>query len=275
MPSSAFQLFNYGAVGLVLWYGTTLVSGAEAFTSVIKVFMVLLMTSMTISDTIALAPDFARGGAAMGSVFGILDRVPAIIPDDPEGDPADHVAGDLELSHVSFSYPTRPQVPIFTDLCLKVSAVGPTAGMFLGYTASAFACMIPYMYAIMCATMCSHEAASGCGWCAGVKPSTSSTCPPYLVWKKIPVIASILLCCHQKAPVVENVLLQVPRGHTMALVGPSGCGKSSVLALILRFYDIAAGAVLVDGKDVREYRLRALRSCIGLVAQEPALFATR
>jgi len=72
-----------------------------------------------------------------------------------------------------------------------------------------------------------------------------------------------------------TVLLQVPRGHTMALVGPSGCGKSSVLALILRFYDVAAGRVLVDGRDVREYRLRALRSRIGLVSQEPALFATR
>lgn len=67
---------------------------------------------------------------------------------------------------------------------------------------------------------------------------------------------------------------QVPVGKTVALVGASGSGKSSVVALVERFYDPQGGAVCIDGKDIRSYNLRALRTHIGLVSQEPALFAT-
>lgn len=70
------------------------------------------------------------------------------------------------------------------------------------------------------------------------------------------------------------VCLQIPVGKTVALVGSSGSGKSSVVALIERFYDPQAGRVTIDGKDVKDYNLRLLRGHIGLVSQEPALFAT-
>ncbi len=59
----------------------------------------------------------------------------------------------------------------------------------------------------------------------------------------------------------------------MALVGQSGSGKSTVVGLIERFYDPLAGAVLLDGRDLREYNLRWLRSQMGLVSQEPLLFS--
>ncbi|KAJ0824452.1 putative ABC-type xenobiotic transporter [Helianthus annuus] len=68
--------------------------------------------------------------------------------------------------------------------------------------------------------------------------------------------------------------LKVRAGKTMALVGQSGSGKSSVLSLILRFYDPTSGKVMIDGKDIKKLKLKSLRSHIGLVQQEPALFAT-
>ncbi|KAF7106310.1 hypothetical protein CFC21_107049 [Triticum aestivum] len=68
--------------------------------------------------------------------------------------------------------------------------------------------------------------------------------------------------------------LCVPAGRTAALVGSSGSGKSTVMALIERFYDPSAGEVALDGVDIRRLRLKWLRAQMGLVSQEPALFAT-
>ncbi|KAK1266967.1 ABC transporter B family member 19 [Acorus gramineus] len=67
--------------------------------------------------------------------------------------------------------------------------------------------------------------------------------------------------------------LRIKAGQSMALVGASGSGKSSVIALIERFYDPMAGKVMIDGKDIRRLNLKSLRLKIGLVQQEPALFA--
>ncbi|URD92738.1 ABC transporter transmembrane region [Musa troglodytarum] len=68
--------------------------------------------------------------------------------------------------------------------------------------------------------------------------------------------------------------LKVPAGKTVALVGGSGSGKSTVIALMERFYDPLGGEILLDGVDIRSIKLKWLRSQIGLVSQEPALFAT-
>jgi ATP-binding cassette subfamily B (MDR/TAP) protein 1 len=75
------------------------------------------------------------------------------------------------------------------------------------------------------------------------------------------------------AAVLRGVSLAIEPGQTAALVGPSGCGKSSVVALFLRLYDAQAGAVLVDGLDVRARPARALRDRMGWVGQEAPLFA--
>eukprot|EP00257_Ricinus_communis_P014882 XP_015572665.2 ABC transporter B family member 14 [Ricinus communis] len=74
--------------------------------------------------------------------------------------------------------------------------------------------------------------------------------------------------------VLNNFSLHIEAGLRVALVGPSGAGKSSILALLLRFYDPGEGTVLIDGKDIREYNLRLLRTQIGLVQQEPLLFSS-
>jgi ABC-type multidrug transport system fused ATPase/permease subunit len=71
---------------------------------------------------------------------------------------------------------------------------------------------------------------------------------------------------------LEGVDLRVEAGRTVALVGPSGSGKTSLVALIARLYDPSAGAVLVDGADVREVDVGSLRSEIAFVADDSFLF---
>ena len=73
-------------------------------------------------------------------------------------------------------------------------------------------------------------------------------------------------------PALQDVSLEVRPGETVALVGPSGGGKSTLLNLIPRFYDVTAGAVTVDGQDVRDVTLQSLRRRVALVTQEPFLF---
>lgn len=72
--------------------------------------------------------------------------------------------------------------------------------------------------------------------------------------------------------VLNGLNLQVNPGETVALVGPTGCGKSTVINLLPRFYDVTEGAILIDGVDIRNYRLESLRRHIGIVAQESFLF---
>jgi ATP-binding cassette subfamily B (MDR/TAP) protein 1 len=68
--------------------------------------------------------------------------------------------------------------------------------------------------------------------------------------------------------------LFIPSGTTTALVGQSGSGKSTVISLIERFYDPQAGEVLIDGTNLKEFQLKWIREKIGLVSQEPVLFAS-
>ncbi|KAJ3989819.1 P-loop containing nucleoside triphosphate hydrolase protein [Lentinula detonsa] len=74
--------------------------------------------------------------------------------------------------------------------------------------------------------------------------------------------------------VVKDLSLNFRAGKTAALVGASGSGKSTVISLVERFYDPLAGVVKLDGRDIRTLNLHWLRSQIGLVSQEPTLFAT-
>ncbi|KAL7610346.1 hypothetical protein Lser_V15G14063 [Lactuca serriola] len=74
--------------------------------------------------------------------------------------------------------------------------------------------------------------------------------------------------------ILNNFTLTVPAGKTIALVESSGSGKSTVVSLIERFYDPTSGQVMLDGHDIKGLNLRWLRQQIGLVSQEPALFAT-
>lgn len=72
--------------------------------------------------------------------------------------------------------------------------------------------------------------------------------------------------------VLNNISLNVPAGAYMALVGSSGAGKSTLCSLIPRFYDVTGGSVKIDGKDVRDIKLKSLRDHIGIVQQDVYLF---
>ncbi|KGL84068.1 Multidrug resistance protein 1, partial [Tinamus guttatus] len=74
--------------------------------------------------------------------------------------------------------------------------------------------------------------------------------------------------------VLKGLNLKVNCGQTVALVGGSGCGKSTTVQLIQRFYDPNEGTVMIDGQDIRTLNVRYLREIIGVVNQEPVLFAT-
>lgn len=178
------QFFIFSSYGLALWYGSTLMEQELAsFKSVMKAFMVLIVTALAMGETLAMAPDLLKGNQMLASVFEVLDRRTEIAND--VGDDVSRVDGTIELKDVEFSYPSRPNVLIFKDFSLKVHA-----------------------------------------------------------------------------------------GRSMALVGQSGSGKSSVIALVLRFYDPTSGKITLDGKDIKRLKLKSLRKHIGLVQQEPALFAT-
>src|SRR5690606_7788385 len=72
---------------------------------------------------------------------------------------------------------------------------------------------------------------------------------------------------------LSDVSFAIPAGKVVAIVGPSGSGKSTIINLIARFYDVASGAVLVDGHDIRSVTTDSLRQQIGIVLQESVLFS--
>jgi len=77
---------------------------------------------------------------------------------------------------------------------------------------------------------------------------------------------------NQSELVLDQINLWIPQGTTLALVGSSGAGKSTLADLLPRFYDPLAGAITLDGKDLRDYDLRSLRRAMGIVSQDTFLF---
>src|SRR5579872_233205 len=78
---------------------------------------------------------------------------------------------------------------------------------------------------------------------------------------------------YNSTPVLHDINLTIPAGTSLAIVGPTGSGKTTLVNLIPRIYDAAAGAVLIDGNPIRRYPLEALRKNIGFVPQETFLFS--
>ncbi|KAH6555644.1 hypothetical protein KP509_36G048300 [Ceratopteris richardii] len=182
---SGAQITTFFSWALDFWYGGRLVSkGQVTMTELFKTFFILVSTGRVIADAGSMTSDIAKGAVAVASVFGTLDRITSINPEEDDAEEIKTVVGDIELRGIDFAYPSRPDVAVFSDFNLRVSA-----------------------------------------------------------------------------------------GKSVALVGESGSGKSTVISLILRFYDPLRGSVKIDGRDLRELQLRSLRKHMGLVSQEPALFA--
>lgn len=95
-------------------------AGLTNFTDVFRVFFALTMAALAISQSSSFAPDTSKAKSSAVSVFAILDRKSEIDPSDESGMTLDNVKGEIELRHVRFRYPTRPDVEIFRDLCLSI-----------------------------------------------------------------------------------------------------------------------------------------------------------
>ncbi|XP_057439151.1 ABC transporter B family member 11-like [Lotus japonicus] len=108
-------------------YATTFHAGARfvdagmaSFSDVFRVFFALTMTAIGISRSSSLAPDSSKGKTATASIFEIIDQKSKIDPSDESGGKLDSIKGEIELSHVSFKYPSRPDIQIFRDLSMTI-----------------------------------------------------------------------------------------------------------------------------------------------------------
>ncbi len=77
---------------------------------------------------------------------------------------------------------------------------------------------------------------------------------------------------YQKHYVIKDIDILIPKGKMIAIVGESGGGKSTIVDLLPRFYDITKGRILLDGHDIREYKITDLRGLMGIVSQDSVLF---
>ena len=94
---------------------------------------------------------------------------------------------------------------------------------------------------------------------------------------RCPILGEVEFCnlnfAYNGTSVLKDVNLRIPAGSSLAIVGPTGSGKTTLVNLIPRIYDAAPGAVLIDGRPVREFPLDSLRRHIGFVPQETFLFS--
>lgn len=123
--------FGFGSSFSLLFcvYATSFYAGARLvqdhkinFSDVFRVFFCLTLAALGISQSSSLAPDSSKAKSAATSIFSLLDRKSYIDSNDESGVTLEHVEGEIELRHVSFKYPTRPDVQIFRDLCLTIQS---------------------------------------------------------------------------------------------------------------------------------------------------------
>ncbi|KAG7559080.1 ABC transporter type 1 transmembrane domain [Arabidopsis thaliana x Arabidopsis arenosa] len=172
--------------GFMSWYGSRMVMyhGAQGGT-VFAVTAAIAIGGVSLGGGLSNLKYFFEAASVGERILEVINRVPKIDSDNPDGHKLEKIRGEVEFKNVKFVYPSRLETSIFDDFCLRV-----------------------------------------------------------------------------------------PSGKTVALVGGSGSGKSTVISLLQRFYDPLAGEILIDGVSIDKLQVKWLRSQMGLVSQEPALFAT-
>jgi ABC-type multidrug transport system fused ATPase/permease subunit len=222
--------------------------------SAFYLYLTMLITPMrSLGVTLGLAQRATASGAR---IFQVLDRpphltAPADAPPLPPGN------GHVELRDASlryedldefghrYAYPENPRAPSSAANGAALSANGATESAD-GASASA-----------------DRATASANGVAPSFDGSASGS-------------DGALAAPRARAParaVLRHIDLDVPAGRTIALVGATGSGKTSLVSLISRLYDVTAGAVLLDGVDVREVDLRSLRHAVAVVSDDPFLFS--
>ncbi|KAL1828350.1 hypothetical protein ACET3Z_006762 [Daucus carota] len=168
------------------YYGSRMVmyNNAQGGTT-LQVGSCIIVGGLSLGSGLSVVKYLSEAVAAGERITEVINRVPKIDLENMDGMILENISGEVELRHVEFEYPSRPEPMVFKDLNLKI-----------------------------------------------------------------------------------------PAGKMVALVGESGSGKSTVIALLQRFYDPIKGEILIDGVPIEKLQLKWLRSQMGLVSQEPALFAT-
>ena len=87
------------------------------------------------------------------------------------------------------------------------------------------------------------------------------------------VIKNASFCYDPKKPLIQNLSLNIKKGMRVAIVGPTGCGKTTLINLLMRFYDVNQGDILIDGKSIYEITRSSLRESFGMVLQETWLYS--
>ncbi|KAK7840769.1 abc transporter b family member 4 [Quercus suber] len=118
---SFFLLYNVNAISFYAG-GCLVQNGKTTFTSVFKVFFALTTAASALSKSSSFFKDFHRAKTAAASIFAIVDRKSKIDPSDESGMTLDNIKGEIKLCHVSFKYPSRPDIQIFKDLHLTIRA---------------------------------------------------------------------------------------------------------------------------------------------------------
>ncbi|KAM3873324.1 ATP-dependent translocase ABCB1 [Diretmus argenteus] len=176
----------YLSYALAFWYGSTLILSDEyTIGTVLTVFFTVLIGAFAMGQTSPNIQSFSSARGAAYKVYSIIDNKPSIDSYSEAGFKPDYIKGNIEFKNIYFTYPSRPDVEVLSNMSLSVQS-----------------------------------------------------------------------------------------GQSIALVGSSGCGKSTTVQLLQRFYDPQEGSVCIDGHDIRTLNVRYLREMIGVVSQEPILFAT-
>jgi len=115
------QCMQFFIFSLTFWYGSTLVAAEEiTFGDLIQAIMGIFTAAMSVGQAAALAPDVGKGGAAVQSIFKMLERKSKIDPFSAEGQQPSSLMGDVSFENISFAYPTRPNVPILSNFSLNI-----------------------------------------------------------------------------------------------------------------------------------------------------------
>ncbi|KAM4075040.1 hypothetical protein ACB094_10G139900 [Castanea mollissima] len=119
--TSSFLLFSVYATSF--YAGAQLIKhGQTSFSAVFRVFFALTMAALAVTQSSSFSTDTQKAKTASASIFAILDSKSKIDPSDESGTTLDNVKGEIELHHVSFKYPSRPDIQIFRDLSLVIPA---------------------------------------------------------------------------------------------------------------------------------------------------------